>query len=412
MKNPTTPLRTILFAVLFLAPVAAAFLALSLFSSEDSVLERSADSIIASCAREPSPLACYDEEIPKLMDRGLTMEKTFAVTRIIQEKKGNYWYCHVLAHELAENEVAKDPSQLTNVLSRCPVNMCANGCLHGAFQERYRNETPADKELDALVDSLSEACVGVDGRAFTQVEKGSCAHAVGHLMIYATDADTVQSLALCDRLSLSENPDIRKNMSYLCYRGVFMQLFQPLDITDETLVEGLAPVGPEGVATYCAAFDGERKEACRGEAWPLFIGELRASADGAHRFCTYAKTPIETYRCYETVFYILAAQFNLDEERISAMCDQFTGNRRGQCYGNSASRFLDTDANLIPRAVALCARAARADAGELCYQELLFDSVYDFGLWSSRFNKLCAALPAPWSTRCFAGEGATTVIHP
>ncbi|MEK9176697.1 MAG: hypothetical protein AAB923_00200, partial [Patescibacteria group bacterium] len=207
----------------------------------------------------------------------------FAVTSRIQKKTDGYWYCHILGHELAEREVAKDPSRWVDVMARCPVNMCANGCVHGAFQERYRDEVLSDEELGTLVDSLSQACVGVAGRAFTQVEKGSCAHAVGHLMIYATGAHEEKSLALCDRLSLSDDPDIRKNMSYLCYHGVFMQLFQPLDINDEALAAGLAPAKPEEVAAYCGAFDGERKEACRQEAWPLFIKELRASADGAHR---------------------------------------------------------------------------------------------------------------------------------
>ncbi|MBX9765211.1 hypothetical protein K2X83_01060, partial [Patescibacteria group bacterium] len=109
--------------------------------SPEKNLERLAEKVIATCSKESYPPTCYDEEIPRLMDTGLSMEEAFQVTTVIQNKVSDYFYCHVLGHNLSAKETAKDPSKWTEVVARCPVGMCSNGCLHGAAQERFRAES-------------------------------------------------------------------------------------------------------------------------------------------------------------------------------------------------------------------------------------------------------------------------------
>ncbi|MEZ4200780.1 MAG: hypothetical protein R3B69_04370 [Candidatus Paceibacterota bacterium] len=92
------------------------------------------------CNRLRTGPKCYDEEIPKLMDAGMSMEDAFAVTATIQDLDPSYQYCHVLGHELSAKETAKDPSRWKDVVARSPLGMCSNGGVHGAFQERFRVE--------------------------------------------------------------------------------------------------------------------------------------------------------------------------------------------------------------------------------------------------------------------------------
>ena len=60
-------------------------------SRKDNAFEKHATAILKICEKETYHPACYDREIPKLMDKGLSMEDAFAVTRLIQEKD-NYPY--------------------------------------------------------------------------------------------------------------------------------------------------------------------------------------------------------------------------------------------------------------------------------------------------------------------------------
>ena len=63
--------------------------------------ERYANQVIETCKKESYPPACYDREIPKLMDKGLSMEDVFTVTSHIQQKTNGYFFCHVLGHNLS-----------------------------------------------------------------------------------------------------------------------------------------------------------------------------------------------------------------------------------------------------------------------------------------------------------------------
>jgi hypothetical protein len=163
--------------------------------------EQYAEKVIAACAKENYPPSCYDNEIPKLMDRGLSMEETFEVTSIIQGKVNNYFYCHVLGHRLSEKETAKDPLKWTEVVARCPTGMCSNGCLHGAAQERFRNDVLTPEQVQSLLPELTQVCEEGYGRAFTGLEQASCYHSLGHLSMYITGADADASVAVCDDIA-------------------------------------------------------------------------------------------------------------------------------------------------------------------------------------------------------------------
>lgn len=127
-----------------------------LFASRDSYGDY-ADDVIRRCKDEPYRPACYDKEIPKLMDV-LTMEEAFEVAQAVIEKDQSYLHCHVLGHYLAGREVEKNPAARKDVIARCPATICNNGCLHGPLLKRFNKEVLDETELAALLPDLQDVC--------------------------------------------------------------------------------------------------------------------------------------------------------------------------------------------------------------------------------------------------------------
>lgn len=401
MKKTFAPLISVLLIIS--AIFGAAYIAdTNVFGLIPYSYEQYADGVIQACAKENYPPSCYDNEIPRLMDRGLSMEETFEVTRIIQGKVDNYFYCHVLGHRLSEKETAKDPSKWTEVVARCPTGMCSNGCLHGAAQERFRNDVLTQEQVQSLLPELAGVCeTGTGGRAFTGLEQASCYHSLGHLSMYITGADAEASVKVCDDIAVKGDNDYRKT----CYEGAYMQIFQPLEPEDFALVKDIDATTTASARAFCGAFSGEKKAACNRESWPLYR-ETFSAPSGLEAFCSFASSdePSKRY-CYNAMFYVLTAQYNFDKTKIAALCESVPEERGAQCFANAASRLIETDYRLIPDAIALCKAAEERGTGARCYDELLFYSSFNFHKDSDALQTLCNALPEPWKGKCLSGEG-------
>lgn len=365
-------------------------------------LPRYANQVLAACKDADHKPSCYDREIPKLMD-ALSLEEAFQVTRLVQQNDPNYFYCHVLGHELASRETARDPARWKDVIPRCPSGMCSNGCLHGAFQERFRAESLPDAEIAELRAELTGLCRTRPGWEPTGLERGTCYHALGHLAMYITAADTRKSLRLCAEIL---GADGAGGYLPICQDGVFMQIFQPLEPEDFALVKKVGPKRQADLRPFCDSFAGEARAACLRESWPLFAEAVRTPA-GLVEFCRQVGEPVWERRCFTGMFYVLAAQFNFDENKIKALCLGLPHERRSQCFSNSASRFIETDYRLIGKSLDFCSTAAALGIGEDCYRELLFYSTYNFHPGSPEFRRLCESLPEPWQARCLNREQVT-----
>lgn len=391
------------FPTLFLAAlifvVAAGYIGRAHLWGDDSPTRFAAyaERILKTCTAANHRPSCYDRKIPKLMDT-LSLEDAFAVTRLVQEKDPGYFYCHVLGHALSARETRKDPSQWNNVIHRCPSGMCSNGCIHGAFQERFRAESLAPDKLTAILPELENACEAKSGWQPTGLEQATCYHALGHLAMYVTGADIRAATSLCD--TIARKPDGR-NFLTICYEGAFMQIFQPLEPEDFALVNNIAPRTAADAKRYCAQFgaDTEQQSACSRESWPLSLKEI-TTPDGLVRFCAAGANESLEYRCYNAMFYVLTVQFKFDDAKITALCSGLPQERRGQCFANSASRLIETDYKLVDRAVDMCATAAKFGVEQACYDELFFYSTFNFHPRSQEALYLCERLPKPWRARC------------
>ncbi len=407
MKNPYIQLAVIVVVLAVFFGVSEVMSGNFFFVSSEQKLERLADGVIASCSKDSYPPSCYDKEIPLLMDKGLSMEEAFGVTTVIQNKVSNYFYCHVLGHNLSAKETAKDPSQWTEVVARCPAGMCSNGCLHGAAQERFRDDALPPEEVRALIPQLAEICEQGHGRDYTGLEQASCYHSLGHLTMYITGADIKTATDVCDEIAKKENG---QDYTQTCYEGAYMQIFQPLEPEDFALVADIAPQTRADAEAYCDTFFGEYRAACHRESWPLYRESLINEKGALESFCSLVPDPASVKICFNAMFYVLTAQFNFDFPKIITLCEGLSEKRMAQCFANGASRFIETDYRLVKDAVRLCEIAKEHGVGDRCYDELLFYSSYNFHKDSEAFTTLCGSLPEPWRTKCFDGEGTKIQI--
>lgn len=364
----------------------------SLLKTGESRLEKYAEGILEACKNEKYRPSCYDREIPNLMDK-ISMEDAFRVTSIVQDKDRSYQYCHVLGHELSAREVRKDPSSWKDVVTRCPSGMCSNGCLHGGFQEKFRTEYLPPEEIPKIKPDLIDLCEKRGNWNPTGLEQASCYHALGHLTMYVTNADIPKAIELCEETSLK---DKGRDYRQLCYDGVFMQIFQPLEPEDFALVKGKQP-SKEEVLVFCGKYEGKIKASCLSESWPLFSNEIK-NPEGAVNFCGLQEEN-QKNRCYSALFYVVTAQFNFDLQRIKNYCLGLPEKIQGLCFANAASRMIETDYRNIDKSVSLCLESPK-NANEMCFEELIFYSKYNFPANSTESRHLCESLPEPWAKKC------------
>ncbi len=358
-------------------------------------LEAYANEALADCANSPYHPTCYDKLVPTFMDQ-MSMEDAFQVTRLIQAKDSTYPFCHVLGHNLSAKETAKDPSKWEDVITRCPSGTCSNGCIHGAFQERFRTDVMTDVQIDTIIPDLQNVCEPRNSWHPTGLEQGSCYHALGHLLMYVTGANIKKANSICQQVAVK--PDGR-NYLQVCYEGNFMQIYQPLEFEDIDLVKNIAPKDVAGVRKLCAQFDPQQQGACWRESWPLSRQEI-LTPNGLVKFCGYFKTEDMLEKCYNALFYVIPVQVQFDQTQIANLCRGLPQSRRGQCFANSASRFIENDYKLIDQSLQFCTMAKEYGVEDRCYNELVFYASFNFHPGSPEAAHLCQAMPEPYKTRC------------
>ncbi len=363
--------------------VAALFLGL-VVGRKNQPLEYYADKIIEECKSFSYKQDCYDENIPLLM-KTLSMEEVFEVTGQVQSRTPEYTYCHVLGHEVAAIETKKDPSKWKDVIGRCPRGVCSNGCVHGAFQERFRKEfVQSEAEMRELEAELVDVCEERDGFNPTGLERSSCYHALGHLLMYTTGADTSKAIGVCERVAKKETGDFTP----VCYDGVFMQLFQPLGEEDEELIKGKVPLKKD-VKAFCDEYEGVVKASCWTESWPLFFDEI-ITPTGAMEFCDNLAGEARNL-CFGDIFYIIPIQFRFETSAIYSYCSRLPDELGKNCIRATALRLVEIDKSNNKRAVDFCSEAPVAN--EACLEALSSQAADIFHPGSAEYKELCSLLP-------------------
>lgn len=365
---------------------------------DSSPLAVLADKVINSCEKSSNRQDCYNLKIPELTS-SVSMEDAFKVAGLVQSKDSSYAYLHVLAHKLSSREVAKNPKEWIDVLSRCPSSgIGSNGCLHGALQERFRSATFSETQIEQIIPDLRIACEKRNSFNPTSLAQSVCYHGLGHLTVYLTSADFEKSIAICKKIAFKDDG---RDFSRVCFEGLFMQLFQPLETEDTALVKDLGP-SKENLRSFCEKFIGiDVVEACYRQGWPLYKEEIN-TPKGVEVFCQKASSSEQIDNCYQTMFYIAGQGNNFDSKKITAFCNGLTVNLQGNCFSDaSLSMVLENQSN-GEKAVALCKEAGTisSESESSCFKALVNNASSNFNIQSAAYTDFCRILPDSYKQDC------------
>jgi hypothetical protein len=202
----------------------------------DAGVEEHATNILDRCKDERYRPTCYEEEVPKLLD-SMSVSDVFDTIRLIRTNDSEYQFCHVLAHELGEREVSKDPDNWFDVIPQNPADgLCSNGFIHGAAVARFSREVFSREEIDNIVPDIANACEARGVWRPTGLDQAICYHGIGHILVHLTNADMKAALDICDTVAVKDD---ERNFLQVCEEGVFMQVFQPLEPEDHALIDRL-----------------------------------------------------------------------------------------------------------------------------------------------------------------------------
>lgn len=411
-KHLTTSVLIVFLTIIIL------ILGYSFFRTNSSLAEIS-QKIVQFCSKEGARQNCYDNEIPKILDQGVTFEESIEIIKLIQNKDKGYWFCHAVAHKLSGKEYYKDPSKWKEIMSRSPMGICSNGFLHGALQAHFSTETLSGVQMKELMPDLQTICEKRENWNPTYQQQSSCYHELGHLSMYLTHGNVIDAAKVCATVGV--RPDGR-NYLQTCHEGIFMQVFEPREPDDFELIYNIVPQKEklsvcekysEGVQKgscwkigwvekykdFCNSFKGDVRFACFREAWVIKSDEIQ-NATAIVAYCSYSNDSMEKRKCYNKLFYSLMSMFHLDTEKMKPICNDLPMNIKSQCFANTASRLIETDKRLINESVEVCNTANGFGVGDECYKELSHYAQFVFMRGSPEFIKLCSKLAPEWRNKC------------
>ncbi|MDO8408295.1 MAG: hypothetical protein Q7S95_03630 [bacterium] len=362
-------------------------------------LQSYANQVRKDCSEVRYRPACYEKEIPALTDL-LSMQQVFDVVRLVQQSDPTLLHCHTLGHDIADNEVKKNPGSWKDVIANCPDRVCNEGCMHGALMAHYGVESFDENRIAQVKQELTGVC----SNAATDAGRAICNHGLGHLFMYITSADIPRSLELCDFIA----HDNTANSHYVpsCIQGVFMTIYQPLGVEAEELVKSITPK-KSAVPAFCAPYSDIALESCRNESWILSREDI-LKPDGLTAFCSYSNNTTTQERCYDTVLNNRAITWLLESSEVETYetyCQGLSGSWKEYCFMTGAQKLVQADLQHTKDAVALCQDASVSGIGESCFEQLsvYFPRTY-LKSGSEEYTDFCTQMPASWRNACLKHE--------
>jgi len=372
----------------------------NLFPSEDNLsTDFYAEKMIKICRDSAYKPTCYEKEIPRLVSE-LEMSQIFDVIRLVKKLDPVYSFCHVTAHELGSYEVSLDPDNWLNAIAKGPTDgLCSNGFAHGAIVSRFNDGKLSPEAFAYAQEDLKIACETRAGWNPTELIKAICYHGIGHVLVHMTEADIPVSIQACEEIAQKEDG---RDYRQVCYEGVYMQLFQPLEPEDFALI-GRLPMEPNrgNIKEFCAQNSSNDMEygTCWRESWPLFYNEL-FTREGVLNYCESLPNQSDQNKCFETAFTINGRQHLSEPEKMAKLCNNMPSKYQGSCLSRGANAFPEEDQALIPEAIDMCSRGEAESVREECYSYLARLASFNFHKGSKPFELMCSSLPVKWETQC------------
>lgn len=201
------------------------------------------------------------------------------------------------------------------------------GCYHGFFSKVI------SEGGESYIKKLDEACVAAYGPFGT-----GCQHGIGHgVLEYVGYERITDALQLCR--------DTTQLVPLLgCTSGVFMEYFNPLVETGDTLSQGQRPFDEKRPQEPCDIVSSEFKESCYFELGHSYYIRFKGEVVALSKLCEQVPQSYQQY-CYLGLGDIQGPISGYKVQESIAFCDAFSGADSTACRAGVAWAFYANPAH-------------------------------------------------------------------
>ncbi len=350
LKPPSVLVIIAFFFVLIIAADVIILLAISqkrqVFKdkSTEQAVEKESQSLLKQCKSTDQWNGCYSDMFAKLA-KEYDLTFTLKLLEAIDTKDQRITDCHVIAHKIMTEEVAKHPDKWQQLLKLVDPNICNYGFIHGIIEGKMRVD-PTFTLDSKTIPSFCEAMLNEKGsRGVDQ----TCAHIVGHVLLVQTHGDIAKAVKICG--------NVPNYLQKECASGIFMENF-----TRENLVaHGIADFIPwdnqtiAEIENICRKYDGNIAYGCWQEISHLYNHRERLNPDLVLQDCKNAPTEILQKACFLHGVATFIQNPKANNEYFASVCTAFSDNSFvGQCMSIAVKSLLNSSIEPRKAAISFC----------------------------------------------------------
>lgn len=287
---------------------------------------------------------CYGDKFKQLVkdnDLDLALQTLSALEDLDPNARG----CHLIAHSITIAETDKNPDNWKDILANVDSNSCSGGFVHGVIEAHSRIDT----NFVLNEKTIPELCLYV-GEYHGKGGEFNCAHIMGHLLMYDTNADIPKSVETCGKI-----PD---DMQYECFSGVFMEN----ETRDNLVAHGVAARIPWNKQTttdqekICLQYSGAAGKACWREISHMYAFISFDNPAPVYKSCSVAPTTEDIDDCYLHGVGILTGSSRFDLGNMKIVCSPYNGNETKfkYCADLVVNSLMASSPKFSDRAIRFC----------------------------------------------------------
>lgn len=357
---------------------------------EKQAVEKESQSLLTKCTETDLWNGCYSDMFAKLA-KEYDLAFTLKLLEAINKKDQRLSDCHVIAHKIMSEEVAKHPDRWQQLLKIVDPNICNYGFIHGIIEGKIRVD-PTFTLNSKTIPSFCEAMLNEKGsRGVDQ----TCAHIIGHVLLVQTHANIADAVKICRSIPVYLQKE--------CASGIFMENF-----TRENLVaHGIAEFVPwddrtiTEIEKICRQYDGNIAYGCWQEISHLYNHRARLTPYLVLRDCKNAPSETLQKACFLHGVATFIQNPKADNEYFAAVCTAFSDNSFvEQCMSIAVKSLLNS--TIEPRKAAIYFCIAQKKRNNECFA--MINDFLSMKLKKREIQSYCSHVPKNYRPYCLGDK--------
>lgn len=347
-----------------------------------------AKTIVATCREDRGWRNCYGNELAKI-DKKEPLLYTLSVMDEIQNIDDKTRDCHILAHKIAGEEVAKDPAKWLDILASIDQNYCQYGFIHGVLEGRER----FDSNFELSSKTIPQICGAIVSKSHVGGSDQTCAHIMGHILLAENYGDIKKSVDTCRQID--------NKLQHECFGGVFMENFT----RDNLVSHGVSQYIPWNWDTVlnqeklCKEYPGGPAGGCWQEISHLYNHLYPNQPASVYELCQRAGSEEFVNFCYQHAVATLILVKDPDTKYLESLCQKYEKqyNESIKCVTNVVRPLINSSVKFSDLALNYCG-VVSSNYKPYCYN--LIADLLKVRVSSGELETICSKIPESYKRIC------------